>query len=266
MKKNRTKHSPQGESHWRYTRRRQWRNYPAGTREPDLQMEAAAFGERHAGDSMREAELVQKIGELTSRFFITRSVDCDEVGRTPTLRCRSRWQCENRSSVFHEPVRAGWRGTRIDRRMDEEALSPDDTDTQSGGVGRQPQARANGAREHCAQAEHKQASAGTRRYPYLLKLTVSRINHATSHTSRWREASYTWWRSSLVFAAGARLALVQLGDDLLRGGSERSWHTVAQDIQHGPEPRRSSVLLALEIKMHGWQRSLYRQHLRSAAH
>ena len=41
----------------------------------------------------------------------------------------------------------------------------------------------------------------------------------------------------LVFAAGARLALVQhVGDDLLRGGSERSCGTLRlpRDIQHGP--------------------------------
>ena len=87
MKKNRTKHSPvfKAKVAWRYyASRRQWRNYPAaqGSREPDLQWKrqllenvARAFETEEVGGgdaSMREAELLQKIGELTmERDFLS---------------------------------------------------------------------------------------------------------------------------------------------------------------------------------------------------
>ena len=60
----------------------------------------------------------------------------------------------------------------------------------------------------------------------------------------------------LVFSAGARLALVQhVGDDLLRGGRERSCGTLRspRDIQHGPglsvAPRRSSPVYCLQLEI-----------------
>ena len=86
MKKNRTKHSPVFKAlHWRTTRAGDSGGTipPAqGSREPDLQMEAAllenvtrAFETEEVGGgdaSMREAELLQKIGELTmERDFLS---------------------------------------------------------------------------------------------------------------------------------------------------------------------------------------------------
>ena len=152
-----------------------------------------------------------------ARFFITRAIRPGGSWSNPTPRCRcaqavrAAWR-ESVEPVLLEPLEPDGEQLALMRRMDELHLKHpfDDADTQSGGVGRQPQACAashavDGAREHCAQAEHKQASAGTHGIPLSTEsdgFSSIRCGPPTSHTSRWREASYTWWRSSIGILGG----------------------------------------------------------------
>ena len=152
---------------WRYyASRRQWRNYPGGTRFTRtrstsgsgtrlLENVARAF-ETRGGRRCLEGRTAQKIGELDgARFFITRA----SIAMTPR-----RELVEPNAPLDALAVRAAWRGRPvlrtssreqlIDASQLSEASAPhDDADTQSGGVGRQPQACAashavDGAREH----------------------------------------------------------------------------------------------------------------------
>ena len=72
---------------------------------------------------MHEAELLQKIGELTMErdFLSTRARSIAMTPRRELVAQRpavKRWQCEllgvNRSSLVLRTCRAGWRATRID--------------------------------------------------------------------------------------------------------------------------------------------------------
>ena len=79
--------------------------------------------------SMREAELLQKIGELTMerRIFITRARSIAMTPRRelvePNAPLSMRWQCEllgvNRSRLYYEPVEPDGEQLALMRRMDE---------------------------------------------------------------------------------------------------------------------------------------------------
>ncbi len=84
---------------------------------------------REGDASVREAELLQKIGELNggTRLFITRARSIAMTARRslvePNDPLSMRWQCEllgvNRSSVYYEPVEPDAEELAMMRRMDE---------------------------------------------------------------------------------------------------------------------------------------------------
>ena len=174
MKKNRTKHSPvfkakvalavlREQAVAELSRRHKVHaNQTYKWKRQLLENVTRAFETEEVGGgdaSMREAELLQKIGELTmERDFL--SHEARSIAMTPRRELvepnaplSMRWQCEllgvNWSSLYYEPVAPDGEQLALiasDGRATSEASifrqPHDDTDTQSGGVGRQPQARA----------------------------------------------------------------------------------------------------------------------------
>ena len=110
-----------------------------GSREPDLQMEAAAFGERHACfrdrrggrrrclDARGRTASENRGADDGARFFITRARSIAMTPRRelvePNAPLSMRWQCEllgvNRSSLYYEPVEPDGEQLALMRRMDE---------------------------------------------------------------------------------------------------------------------------------------------------
>ena len=179
------------------------------------------------------------------------------VGRTQRLRCRCAEQrAARRESV--EPVlrtcRAGWRATRIDAsdgratlkhpffgsRMMTQTLKAEGSAVNRKRV--QRLMRLMGLESTAPKPNTSKPAPEHAVYPYLLRnLTVSRINQvwAADITYIPMARGFVYlvavidWYSRRVLAW--RLSN-DVGDDLLRGGSERSCGTLRlpRDIQHGP--------------------------------
>ena len=110
-----------------------------GSREPDLQVEAAAFGERRACfrdrrggrrrclDARGRTAPENRGADDGARFFITRARSIAMTPRRelvePNAPLSMRWQCEllgvNRSSLYYEPVEPDGEQLALMRRMDE---------------------------------------------------------------------------------------------------------------------------------------------------
>ena len=170
--------------------------------------------------SMREAELLQKIGELTMEreqraFFITRARSIAMTPRRelvePNAPLSMRWQCEllgvNRSSLYYEPVEPDGEQLALMRRMDElhlkhpffgSRMMTQTLKAEGSAVNRkrvQRLMRLMGCSpEHC-RPSRTQASQrrNTSRIPLSTRVESDgfsdtiRCGPPTSHTSRWRE-------------------------------------------------------------------------------
>ena len=197
-----------------------------------------------------------------ARFFITRARSIAMTPRRelvePNAPLSMRWQCEllgvNRSRLYYEPVEPDGEQLALMRRMDElhlkhpffgSRMMTQILKAEGSAVNRkrvQRLMRLMGLESTAPKPNTSKPAPEHTVYPYLLRnLTVSRINQVwaadITYIPMARGFVYLVGGHRLVFSAGARLALVQhVGDDLLRGGRERSCGTLRspRDIQHGP--------------------------------
>ena len=176
----------------------------------------------------------------------------------PNAPLSMRWQCEllgvNRSSLYYEPVEPDGEQLALMRRMDElhlkhpffgSRMMTQTLKAEGSAVNRkrvQRLMRLMGLESTAPKPNTSKPAPEHAVYPYLLRnLTVSRINQVWA-----ADITYIPMARGFVYLVavidwysrgGARLALVQhVGDDLLRGGRERSCGTLRlpRDIQHGP--------------------------------
>ena len=176
----------------------------------------------------------------------------------PNAPLSMRWQCEllgvNRSSLYYESVEPDGEQLALMRRMDElhlkhpffgSRMMTQTLKAEGSAVNRkrvQRLMRLMGLESTAPKPNTSKPAPEPRRIPLSTEESdgfsdqsgVGRRHHIHPDGARCRIPG---GGHRLVFAAGARLALVQhVGDDLLRGGSERSCGTLPlpRDIQHGP--------------------------------
>ena len=180
-----------------------------GSREPDLQVEAAAFGERDACfrdrrggrrrclDARGRTAPENRGADDGARFFITRARSIAMTPRRelvePNAPLSMRWQCEllgvNRSSLYYEPVEPDGEQLALMRRMDElhlkhpffgSRMMTQTLKAEGSAVNRkrvQRLMRLMGLESTAPKPNTSKPAPEHTVYPYLLRnLTVSRIN------------------------------------------------------------------------------------------
>ena len=169
-----------------------------------------------ANGSEREAELLQKIGELTVErdFFIARARSIEVKQRRtmvePDIGISMRRQCEllgvNRSSLYYQPIEPDAEELALMRRIDElhlkhpwfgsrmmtRMLKREGFEVNRKRV--QRLMRQMGIESTAPKPNTSKPAAEHPVYPYLLKnLKLSRVNQVwASRTSRWLVDSGTW--------------------------------------------------------------------------